>query len=418
MNKIWLIIQREYLVRVRKKTFIIMTIVAPLLMVALIIAPTMLALKSQQDRLIAVYEEENVVASQLENRELLHFKIISQEEYLVLKSNFNSNLYYALLDIKDNVYTLYSNQQIALATRNNIEVELEYILEKENLKNAGISVQTIKAAESNINVITKIISEDGTATSSNAEVSTGIGFMSGILIYIFIFMYGTMVMRGVIEEKTNRIIEVIISSVKPFQLMMGKIIGVALVGLTQFVLWIGLTLILSSVIEAFFLNDTIQNMSQDNSLILGEVNSWFGGINIIQILLSFLFYFLIGYLLYSALFAAVGSAVDAESDTQQFILPITIPLILSFILIQPIMENPDGSLAFWLSIIPFTSPVIMMVRLPFGVPSWELALSMLLLIIGFLFTTWLASKIYRVGILMYGKKPSYKEIMKWVNYRE
>lgn len=418
MNKIWLIIQREYLVRVRKKTFIIMTIVAPLLMVALIIAPTMLALKSQQDRLIAVYEEENVIASQLENRELLHFKIISQEEYLALKSNFNSNLYYALLDIEDNVYTLYSNQQIALATRNNIEVELEYILEKENLKNAGISVQTIKAAESNINVITKIISEDGTATSSNAEVSTGIGFMSGILIYIFIFMYGTMVMRGVIEEKTNRIIEVIISSVKPFQLMMGKIIGVALVGLTQFVLWIGLTLILSSVIEAFFLNDTIQNMSQDNSLILGEVNSWFGGINIIQILLSFLFYFLIGYLLYSALFAAVGSAVDAESDTQQFILPITIPLILSFILIQPIMENPDGSLAFWLSVIPFTSPVIMMVRLPFGVPSWELALSMLLLIIGFLFTTWLASKIYRVGILMYGKKPSYKEIMKWVNYRE
>ncbi|MEE2953646.1 MAG: ABC transporter permease [Bacteroidota bacterium] len=418
MNKIWLIIQREYLVRVRKKTFIIMTIVAPLLMVALIIAPTMLALKSQQDRLIAVYEEENVIASQLENRELLHFKIISQEEYLALKSNFNSNLYYALLDIKDNVYTLYSNQQIALATRNNIEVELEYILEKENLKNAGISVQTIKAAESNINVITKIISEDGTATSSNAEVSTGIGFMSGILIYIFIFMYGTMVMRGVIEEKTNRIIEVIISSVKPFQLMMGKIIGVALVGLTQFVLWIGLTLILSSVIEALFLNDTIQNMSQDNSLILGEVNSWFGGINIIQILLSFLFYFLIGYLLYSALFAAVGSAVDAESDTQQFILPITIPLILSFILIQPIMENPDGSLAFWLSVIPFTSPVIMMVRLPFGVPSWELALSMLLLIIGFLFTTWLASKIYRVGILMYGKKPSYKEIMKWVNYRE
>ncbi|MEE2931461.1 MAG: ABC transporter permease [Bacteroidota bacterium] len=418
MHKIWLIIQREYLVRVRKKSFIVMTILAPLLMVALILAPAMLALNNQQDRLIAVFEEEGIISSQLEDRDLLHFKTISQEEYQELKSNFNPNIYYALLDIKEDTYTMFSNQQIALNTRNNIEAELEYILEKENLKNAGIPIHTIEEAESNINIITKIISEDGTATSSNSEISTGIGFMSGILIYIFIFMYGTMVMRGVIEEKTNRIIEVIISSVRPFQLMMGKIIGVALVGLTQFALWIGLTLLLSTVIESLFISDAIQNIPEGNSLILSEVNNWFGGINIIQILLSFIFYFLIGYLLYSALFAAVGSAVDAESDTQQFILPITIPLILSFILIQPIMENPDGALAFWLSIIPFTSPVIMMVRLPFGVPSWELALSMILLILGFLFTTWLASKIYRVGILMYGKKPSYKEIVKWITYKE
>ena len=418
MHKIWLIIQREYLVRVRKKSFIVMTILAPLLMVALILAPAMLALNNQQDRLIAVFEEEGIISSQLEDRDLLHFKTISQEEYQELKSNFNPNIYYALLDIKEDSYTMLSNQQIALNTRNNIEAELEYILEKENLKNAGIPIHTIEEAESNINIITKIISEDGTATSSNSEISTGIGFMSGILIYIFIFMYGTMVMRGVIEEKTNRIIEVIISSVRPFQLMMGKIIGVALVGLTQFALWIGLTLLLSTVIESLFISDAIQNIPEGNSLILSEVNNWFGGINIIQILLSFIFYFLIGYLLYSALFAAVGSAVDAESDTQQFILPITIPLILSFILIQPIMENPDGALAFWLSVIPFTSPVIMMVRLPFGVPSWELALSMILLILGFLFTTWLASKIYRVGILMYGKKPSYKEIVKWITYKE
>ena len=187
MHKIWLIIQREYLVRVRKKSFIIMTILAPLLMVALILAPAMLALNNQQDRLIAVFEEEGVISSQLEDRDLLHFKTISKQEYQELKSNFNPNLYYALLDIKDDNYTMFSNQQIALNTRNNIEAELEYILEKENLKNAGIPINTIEEAESNINIITKIVSEDGTATSSNSEISTGIGFMSGILIYIFIF---------------------------------------------------------------------------------------------------------------------------------------------------------------------------------------------------------------------------------------
>jgi ABC-2 type transport system permease protein len=233
-------------------------------------------------------------------------------------------------------------------------------------------------------------------------------------------MYGTMVMRGVIEEKTSRIVEVIISSVKPFQLMMGKILGVALVGLTQFVLWILLTIIISTIAEFAFLDmsSMAADMSdQDQSLILAEISNMTGGINLMQIFTSFIFYFLAGYLMYSSLFAAVGSVVDAEADTQQFILPITIPLILSFILIQPIMENPDGTLAFWMSMIPFTSPVIMMVRLPFGVANWEIALSMCILIASFVFTTWLAAKIYRVGILMYGKKATYKELLKWISYK-
>jgi ABC-2 type transport system permease protein len=227
-------------------------------------------------------------------------------------------------------------------------------------------------------------------------------------------------MRGVIEEKTSRIVEVIISSVKPFQLMMGKILGVALVGLTQFVLWILLTIIISTIAEFAFLDmsSMAADMSdQDQSLILAEISNLTGGINLMQIFASFIFYFLAGYLMYSSLFAAVGSAVDAEEDTQQFILPITIPLILSFILIQPIMENPDGTLAFWMSMIPFTSPVIMMVRLPFGVANWEIALSMCILIASFVFTTWLAAKIYRVGILMYGKKATYKELIKWISYK-
>jgi ABC-2 type transport system permease protein len=232
-------------------------------------------------------------------------------------------------------------------------------------------------------------------------------------------MYGTMVMRGVIEEKTSRIVEVIISSVKPFQLMMGKILGVALVGLTQFVLWILLTIIISTVAELAFLDvgsmaDEVANTNQ--SIILAQLSDITGGINLTQIFLLFIFYFLAGYLMYSSLFAAVGSAVDAEADTQQFILPITIPLILSFVLIQPIMDNPDGALAFWMSIIPFTSPVIMMVRLPFGVASWEILLSMGVLVSTFIATTWLAGRIYRTGILMYGKKASYKELWKWLKY--
>ena len=247
----------------------------------------------------------------------------------------------------------------------------------------------------------------------------GIGFISGILIYMFIFMYGTMVMRGVIEEKTSRIVEIIISSIKPFQLMMGKILGVALVGLTQFILWILLTIIMATVAELTFLdaNSMATTMSTDEqSIILTQLTSITGGINLTQIFLSFIFYFLAGYLMYSSLFAAVGSAVDAEADTQQFILPITIPLILAFVLIQPIMDNPEGSLAFWMSIIPFTSPVIMMVRLPFGVDNWELLLSAGILIGSFIASTWLAGRIYRTGILMYGKKASYKELWKWLKY--
>jgi ABC-2 type transport system permease protein len=249
----------------------------------------------------------------------------------------------------------------------------------------------------------------------------GIGFICGILIYMFIFMYGTMVMRGVIEEKTSRIVEVIISSVKPFQLMMGKILGVALVGLTQFALWILLTIAIASVAELMFMDSSSMTTELDStqqSILLSELSNLTGGINLIQIFLSFIFYFLAGYLMYSALFAAVGSAVDAEADTQQFVLPITIPLILAFILIQPIMENPEGPLAFWMSIIPFTSPVIMMVRLPFGVATWEIALSMVVLIFSFILTTYLAGKIYRTGILMYGKKTSYKELWKWLFYNE
>ena len=393
-----------------------MTILGPILMAALLIVPIYLADENQENRIIALNEDANY---NLEDSEFIHFTTIPTSEAELLKTDFNESPFYALLYIDGENFTLYSNQQISLSVSKSIERQLEQLIEHEKLKLLGIDLQMLEDASTEINITTKIISEDGNTSNSQAEASMGIGFLSGILIYMFIFMYGTMVMRGVIEEKTSRIVEVIISSVKPFQLMMGKILGVALVGLTQFVLWILLTIIISTVAELAFLDVNVmatEMNSSDQSVILAQVAELTGGINLVQIFLAFIFYFLAGYLMYSALFAAVGSAVDAEADTQQFVLPITIPLILSFVLITPIMENPDGTLAFWMSMIPFTSPVIMMVRLPFGVANWELALSIGILIASFIATTWLAGRIYRTGILMYGKKATYREIWKWLKY--
>ena len=421
MRKIWLIIKREYLVRVRKKSFIVMTIVGPLLMVALMIFPAYLANQTQEVRTIAIDEDGFEFTNQIEDTDFLHFSKIPNQEAVLLKNDFSKSNYYALLRIKENNFTLYSNQQISLSVSKAIENQLEQIIEHQKLKAAGIDLDILSEAESTVRITTKIITEDGNTTKSKAEASMGIGFICGILIYIFIFMYGTMVMRGVIEEKTSRIVEVIISSVKPFQLMMGKILGVALVGLTQFALWILLTIAIASIAELMFMDaSSITNNLNSNkqSMLLIEISNLTGGINLLQIFISFIFYFLAGYLMYSSLFAAVGSAVDYEADTQQFVLPITIPLILAFILIQPVMESPDGPLAFWMSMIPFTSPVIMMARLPFGVANWELALSMLILVLSFVLTTQIAGKIYRTGILMYGKKTSYKELWKWLFYKE
>ena len=393
-----------------------MTILGPLLMAALMIVPIYLANESQKERIIAINQQEEF---NLEDTEFLHFTTIPDFEAENLKKDFSESSYYALLYIEDSDFTLYSDQQISLNVSDNIKSKIEQIIEENNLKEAGIDPEIIENARDKIEINTKIIDEDGNIIDSHSEASMGIGFISGILIYIFIFLYGNMVMRGVIEEKTSRIVEVIISSIKPFQLMMGKILGVALVGLSQVILWILLTVVISTIAEFTFLDAgsmTTEINANERSMILAQIASITGGINLMQIFFSFIFYFLAGYFMYGSLFAAVGSAVDAEADTQQFILPITIPLILSFILIQPIMDNPDGILAFWMSMIPFTSPVIMMVRLPFGVEAWELVLSMLILMTTFIASTWLAGRIYRTGILMYGKKASYKEIWKWIKY--
>jgi ABC-2 type transport system permease protein len=312
---------------------------------------------------------------------------------------------------------------------NEVENQMENILQNRRLLDAGIDTSIIRNSKQNIAIQTKQLTEEG-EKDANLGATYVVGFIASFLIYLALFIYGAQVMRGVIEEKTNRIIEVIVSSVKPFQLMMGKILGIGAVGLTQFLLWIILSAGISSIAGQLIIQDS-NIVTQTEQLdkkqeITSNTNSpaqqFFKAastINFPYILGTFLFYFIGGYLVYSALFAAVGSAVDNETETQQFMFPITLPLIFTFIVgMNLIVNNPDSPLAFWLSIIPFTSPIAMMIRIPFGVPAWELALSMTLLIAGFIFTTWVASRIYRVGILMYGKKVTYKELAKWFSYKE
>ena len=394
-----------------------MTILGPILMAALFIVPTYLSIQGLETQQIVVSEKGNFFSEKLEDNELVQFSKIPEMEIERLKKNFGSSPYYALLIISDsnsqNRFTIYSAQHISLSVKNNIESQISKINERKKLEEADIDIEILNSFFSEIEIMSVIIDEQGDESKGSSEMSSAIGFITAFLIYLFIFMYGSMVMRGVIEEKTSRIVEVIISSVRPFQLMMGKIVGVALVGLTQFVLWILLTYSIASLFEVVFMN------SNNQSEIITGILSSVGQINLSSIVVSFLFYFIGGYLLYSSLFAAIGSAVDTESDTQQFVLPITIPLILSLVMIEPIMNNPDGTLAIWLSIIPFSSPIIMMVRLPFGgVENWEIIISATVLICTFLSTTYIASKIYRVGILMYGKKSSFKELIKWISYKD
>ncbi len=306
-------------------------------------------------------------------------------------------------------------------------------------KETLISEEILKNIKTNITLTSIQMGEEGKEEKSFTEVSMGVGMFAGILIYFFIFLFGAQVMRGVIEEKVSRIVEVIVSSVKPFQLMMGKIIGVALVGLTQFMLWVVLTLALVTVFqtvmpdkmhkaqatEAF---NPAQRIPADASTAviaeeevesdgISKITEALGSINYGIMIGAFLFYFLGGYLLYGAMFAAIGAAVDNETDTQQFMMPVTIPLILSIVMAQFVINNPEGPIAFWFSMIPFTSPIIMMVRIPFGVPYWELALSMVLLTLTFIAAVWLAGRVYRTGILMYGKKVSWGEMWKWLFYK-
>ena len=444
MKNILLVLQREYLVRVKKKSFIIMTFLTPFLFVGFYAAVIFIAIGSKDTKTVEVLDESQLFANQFKETDELKFRYISMSLDSA-KTGFKENkkgvdaLVYIPENVLDNPKNvrIYAAKNVSLDLKNDIEKTIERQIENIKLTEAGITRKIIEDARVNVQSETISLNEEGEKSSSSGA-ATVIGGICAFLIYISVFVYGTQVMRGVTEEKTSRIVEVIISSVKPYQLMMGKIIGVALVGLTQFILWILLTVLLTTGAGYIFKDkigdnpqakvEEVQKKMPASSVsvatastgsnnpvteVLGAVNS----LNIPYIIACFLFFYLGGYLFYSALFGAVGAAVDNDADTQQFMLPITMPIVFSFIFAQMALRDPDGSLAFWTSIIPFTSPIVMMVRIPFGVPAWELALSMVLLVLGFMGTIWLASRIYRVGILMYGKKVSYKELGKWIFYK-
>lgn len=439
MKKIRLIIQREYLSRVKKKSFIIMTILGPILMAAIWIVPFFIATMSDEKKVISVVDETGIFFEKFQSTDKVLFVYeldLEKAKENLSKDNYSGILYIQKLaySIPEQAVLLYSDKSPGILTQSYISNSMQTILKNNLLINAhNISKDDYeKINATNIKLNTEDIR---TGEKSYTEIKTGLGIFSGILIYFFIFMFGAQVMRGVIEEKTNRIVEVIVSSVKPFQLMMGKIIGVALVGLTQFALWILLTFAIITTLqisnpevfkstqteEAYNTGqklpsaDQIQLQKLQNQEIKEVINGLFS-INYVVMILQFVFYFLAGYLLYASLFASIGAAVDNEADTQQFMMPVTIPLLFAIIMSNFVINNPDGPVAFWLSIIPLTSPIIMMVRIPFGVPVEQIYLSMFLLIAGFIFTTWFAAKIYRTGILMYGKKVSYKELWKWLKY--
>jgi ABC-2 type transport system permease protein len=438
MNKILLIIQREYLTRVKKKSFIVMTILGPLLMIGLVFAQFWIKMIPEEKQKILVVDESKLFTNKLENTESQIFTF-TKNTLSFEQSNFYSNDYNVILYIPANIIDaqkiqLFYKKQPGLGVQDYINTIVSKRLEEMKLIASGIQLNQLESIKTKLNLTTTKIEKSGNFETKDNEVSMALGFIAGILIYIFIFLYGAQVMRGVIEEKTSRIVEVIISSVKPFELMMGKIVGIAMVGLTQFLLWIILSAVGTSLVSNFFIKDTVSanqieqtfktNIPQKDAFKemptdkKAEImDSFFEQVNLPVMIFSFLFYFLGGYLLYGALFAAVGSAVDNEADTQQFMIPLTIPLILSFTLAQNVMTNPESSLAFWLSVFPLTSPIIMMVRIPFGVPYFDLIFSMLMLVIGFIGATWVSAKIYKTGILMYGKKSSYKELWKWLFYK-
>ncbi|HLL95387.1 MAG TPA: ABC transporter permease [Spirosoma sp.] len=441
MHIIFLIIKREYLVRVRKKSFLVMTILGPLLIAAFYGLAGWAAISSIDQKKVAVVDESGQFAGKFKNSSSLLFSFtkrpIATEKKSFPKSG-NDVLVYIPKDVLVNPkgVQLFAEKGVSFDLKTNIERTIEREIENVKLTQSGITRQVIEEAKVDVDAQTISLSDEGEKQSSTGAASI-IGLLCAILIYITVMVYGMQVMRGVVEEKTNRIIEVIISSVKPFQLMMGKILGVGLVGLTQFTLWILLSVGITSAGTALFgskfanrptVQSSIQaqvgqsanaprSVSQAASNPVSSFISSVKNLNLPLIIGCFLFYFLGGYLLYSALYGAIGAAVDNETDTQQFMLPVTMPIIFSFIIAQFVLRDPDSTLAFWASIIPFTSPIIMMVRLPLGVPGWQLVLSMTLLVLGFIGTTWLAARIYRVGILMYGKKPTYRELSKWIFYK-
>lgn len=435
MNKILLVIQREYLTRIQKKSFWIASLLGPILMTAIYAVPIWLASQDKEVKRIEILDESGLFqTTDLVDKEV-EFKLVNKP-VSDLKGSFSKEGYTAFVHLPKDLLThsedikIYSEKNLSLPLKSSIERVIEKKVRAILMKDAGIASEVYEKTQIEVSSETITVSEKGDETSSSSGGAMILAGVMGMLLYITLLLYGSQVMNGVIEEKSSRIIEVIISSIKPYQLMLGKILGVGMVGLTQFLLWIVLTLGLSQAASTFYAASPVkQKVEQikkvdpkvakkmDDASPMAEVTKVIESTNIPLVVGGFLFYFLFGYLLYSSLFAAIGSAVESTAEAQQFTFIVMLPIILAFIMAQFTMQDPDSTMAFWASMIPFTSPINMMVRLPYGVPMWELATSMTLLVLGFLGCSWVSARIYRVGILMYGKKITVKEMAKWLFYK-
>ncbi|MEM7107794.1 MAG: ABC transporter permease [Bacteroidota bacterium] len=436
MDKLWLIVQREFSSRVKKKSFLIATLLVPILFPAIFGGLGYLAVREKQSagpRDIWVVNQSDSLT--LESTESYTFirKDLSIEEAIkeYKKSEILALLYVPQFDIEDpEGLTLYSQNILGPSVVSALENSIEIRVKDLKLTKYNIDQETLSKLQTNISLDTIISSVDSDEEKEgNSGLTSGIGYITGFLIYLFLFVYGGQVMQGVIEEKNSKIVEVIVSTVKPFHFMLGKVVGVASVGLVQILIWIVIMGGIYTAASSYFISATpaaeiteqvaavnpdIKTSQIQNNPKVEKILNEVSNLPIAQIVLSFIFYFIGGYLLYGALFAAVGSAVDTPADAQQFMLPIMLPIIIGFAgMAMFVFDEPNGSISLWLSMIPFTSPIVMMGRIGFGVPAWELILSMILLIGGFIFTIWLAGRIYRVGILMHGTKVNYKVLAKW-----
>ncbi len=432
MNKIWLIIEREYMTRVKRKSFLLTTLIVPIVIIgfyAVIIAVSISGESNTQR--IAIIDEANLFNGNIESgkNEKSTFTFIHNENEQSFKNKYRDQGYSLFLyipptaDKNTDQIKLHSQAAVNLFAKSALERKINTAIEKKRLADAKIDPEIYKNIKADVEIENTIDSAKG-EQKSVAGVAYAVSFIAGILIYMILLIYGTMVMRGVMEEKTNRIAEVIVSSAKPFQLMMGKIVGIGAVGLTQFAIWIVLMSILQLIIPFIFpdffnqlSNPVLANpaLQQANPSKMFTIMQGLHSLPIAKILFCFIFYFLGGYLLYAALFAAIGSVVsEDQQEAQQLVFPVMMPLILGFVIMTKAINDPDSGLALFGSMFPLTSPIVMMGRVTYGVPWWQLAISMALLVAGFLFFTWLTAKIYRTGILLYGKKITWKEMWKWL----
>ena len=453
MNKIFIVAGREFFTRIQSRTFIVMSILGPLLFGLFVLVPVLMAKWNNDSTTVWVHDPSGQFSDAFQDQNGLNFQVLPQGTLSngVLVQADSANIRQLLEDQDAGLLHLqapdsnlnvearyYSAQAAGLKITERIQSALNDRLYRLRMERQGLDPKVIESLRAEVQLQTSVWTDQG-SEDSHTETAMLLGFGAALLMYMFIFMYGSMVMRGVIEEKASRVMELLVSTTKPFELMMGKILGIASVGLFQFVLWLLLGTAISTAIGALGLGTAPGTASVASTTtgttpvpgtapVAGTANSlpadaqadWMqilGQMPWETIIPFFLFYFLGGYFFYAALFAAVGSAVDSEGDSQQLMLPISLPIILSFVASQFVMQNPHGSLAFWMSMIPLTSPVVMVVRLPFGVPGWELALSMFLLVAAFVVAVWLAGRIFRIGVLMYGQKVSFNLLRKWLFYR-